>query len=182
MPLFFVTGNAGKFEEVRSFVAGVEQWDVDLPEIQEMDARAIIAEKLAEARRHREGTFIVEDTSLYLSCLRGLPGPLIKWFLQCLGDEGLSDLAARLGDDRAEARIYFGLASPAGGVAYYEGAVAGRIVKPRGTRGFGWDRLFQPDGSDLTFGEMDADAKQAFSMRRKALDALLAAHPGLSRS
>jgi len=44
-----------------------------LPELQEIDARKIIEAKLIEARKYHDGEFIVEDTSLYLNCLNGLP-------------------------------------------------------------------------------------------------------------
>ena len=82
MKLYFVTGNKTKFEEVRAMVSNVEQVDIDLPEIQEIDAREIIRFKLQEALKRAEGSFIVEDTSLYMDCLNGLPGPLVKWFLK----------------------------------------------------------------------------------------------------
>lgn len=81
MRLLFITGNKGKFEEVKAALSFVEQFNVDLPEIQEIDSRKIIKFKLLEALRHKNAGFIVEDTSLHLDCLNGLPGPLIRWFL-----------------------------------------------------------------------------------------------------
>ena len=36
----------------------------------------------------------------------------------------------------------------------------------------GWDPVFQPDGYDTTFAEMDKSVKNTFSHRFKALDAL----------
>ena len=45
-------------------------------------------------------------------------------------------------------------------------------MKPSG-QGFGWDPIFSPDGSELSFGAMSFDQKQDFSMRRLSLDALL---------
>ena len=83
--LYFVTGNPGKLAEIKSLLPEVEQLDIDLTEIQDIDARNIIREKLTEARRHQKGELLVEDTSLYLDCLNGFPGPLIKWLLGSIG-------------------------------------------------------------------------------------------------
>ncbi|HXF43868.1 MAG TPA: non-canonical purine NTP pyrophosphatase [Candidatus Paceibacterota bacterium] len=73
MALFFITSNKNKFEEVKTILGDVEQLDIDLPEVQDIDAKNIIRAKLLEAFNHKEGEFIVEDTSLYLDCLQGLP-------------------------------------------------------------------------------------------------------------
>jgi non-canonical purine NTP pyrophosphatase (RdgB/HAM1 family) len=171
MTLYFITGNKGKFAEVRDRIPDVRQLDVDLPELQEFDARIIVRAKLEAARQSYPGSFIVEDTALYFHGLGGLPGPLIKWFLARLGEDGLYRLVRRLDDDKAEARTVLGYCDEKGGVHFFEGAVRGRIVAPRGAGGFGWDRLFQPDGYDQTFAEMAPREKNAVSMRRLALDA-----------
>ena len=75
---------------------------------------------------------MVEDTSLYLDSLGGLPGPLIKWFLKALGSRGLYQLAERNGDTRARATTVIGVALDASSVRFYEGTVDGRLVEPRG--------------------------------------------------
>lgn len=59
---------------------------------------------------------------------------------------------------------------PDGKLVYGEGSVEGVLVNPtRGSNGFGYDPCFQPLGSDLTFGEMSAEQKTAFSHRAHAL-------------
>ncbi len=78
-PILFITGNEGKLREVRELLPDVQGIDMDLAEMQEIDAHKIIAAKLAEAQRYQSGPFIVEDTSLYIDAMNGLPGPLIKW-------------------------------------------------------------------------------------------------------
>ena len=60
--LYFITGNKNKVAEAKAILGTVEQLDIDLPEIQELDARKIIKAKLLEALAHRSGEFIVEDT------------------------------------------------------------------------------------------------------------------------
>lgn len=149
----------------------IEHLDVDLPEIQALDAKHIITTKLLEALTRTKGEFIVEDTSLYLECLQGLPGPLIKWFLETLGPQGLVQLTEKLGTDKAEAKTLIGYARSAKEMYYFEGSIKGRIVQPRGTR-FGWDPIFQPEGQHKTFAEMSKEEKNTMSHRRRALDKL----------
>jgi XTP/dITP diphosphohydrolase len=56
----------------------------------------------------------------------------------------------------------------------FAGRVAGHLVwPPRGERGFGYDPMFQPDGFDTTFGEMDPARKHAISHRARAFRRLL---------
>lgn len=170
MTLYFITGNKGKFEEAKSILGNIEQLDIELPEIQEIDARKIIRVKLLEALNHKKGEFFVEDTSLYLDCLKGLPGPLIKWFLKTIGNEGLYKITEKLGNNRAEAKTIIGYAKDRE-IHFFEGSANGKIVSPKGT-GFGWDPIFQPDGFSKTFGEMSKDEKNQISMRRMALNKL----------
>lgn len=61
------------------------------------------------------------------------------------------------------------LAWPDGQADVFEGRVDGHLVwPPRGTKGFGYDPMFVPDGHTLTFGEMEPDAKHALSHRARA--------------
>lgn len=170
--LYFITGSKNKFEEVKAILPEVEQLDIDLPEIQEIDAQKIIKAKLQAAFAHREGEFIVEDVSFYLDCLNGLPGPLIKWFLKTIGNEGLVNLATKLGNDRAVAKTLIGYARRTNDIHFFEGTIKGRIVEARGEKGFGWDPIFIPDGHEKTFAEMGIEEKNEISMRRIALNKL----------
>ncbi|KAL6032744.1 hypothetical protein STEG23_016182 [Scotinomys teguina] len=45
----------------------------------------------------------------------------------------------------------------------------GQIVKPRGSRDFGWDPCFQPDGYEQTYAEMPKAEKNSISHRFQAL-------------
>ena len=172
MALYFITGNRNKFEEAKSILSDLKQLDIDLPEIQEIDAHEIIKAKLCEALKHEKGELIVEDTSLYLDCLNGLPGPLIKWFLKTIGNEGLVNFVQKLGNDRAQARTIIGYAKNPEEIHFFEGVVRGIIVYPRDGTHFGWDPIFQPEGCTRTFSEMGPDEKNKISMRRMAFDKL----------
>ena len=68
------------------------------------------------------------------------------------------------------------VAWPKGPVVAVEGRIDGALTFPRrGTRGFGYDPIFIPEGGSLTFGEMDPEAKDAVSHRARAFAALKAA-------
>lgn len=154
---------------------GIEQLEIDLPEIQELDAHKIVRAKLEEALKHKRSAFMVEDTSLYLDALSGLPGPLIKWFLKTIGNEGLVKIAEAFGNTGAEARTVIGYTDGSGNVEYFEGSVRGRIVAPRGETRFGWDPIFEPEGMSKTYAELSSEKeKDAVSMRRIAVEKLKA--------
>jgi inosine triphosphate pyrophosphatase len=172
MMLYFVTGNANKFSDAKIFLGEVEQLDIDLPEIQGLDPHAIMKAKLAEAFRHHQGPFIVDDVSLYMECLNGLPGPLIKWFMKSIGLEGIVVLAEKLGNIRAEVSTILAYAQSADDIIFFEGRAKGTLVRPRGQGGFGWDVIFQPDGSDKTYAEMKEKNPGPNAMRTEALTKL----------
>jgi non-canonical purine NTP pyrophosphatase (RdgB/HAM1 family) len=172
MPIYFLTANKNKFREAREIIPELEQLDIELPEIQEIDSRKIIEVKLAEALKNHQGGFIVEDTSLSLKALNGLPGPLIKWFLATIGNDGLWKMAESFADFSAEAKTVIGYAENPADVHYFEGAIKGKIVAPRGAANFGWDPIFQPEGYAETFAEMTLAEKNKISMRRQAFEQL----------
>lgn len=58
---------------------------------------------------------------------------------------------------------------------FFEGIIEGTIRKERsGTEGFGYDPIFQPDGYDITFGEMSLEEKNRISHRANAIEQLIA--------
>src|SRR3546814_3832381 len=66
------------------------------------------------------------------------------------------------------------LAWPDGHIESFEGRVDGLIVwPPRGTKGFGYDPIFQPIGRNQTFGEIEPDEKHAMSHRADAFSQLV---------
>ncbi len=165
--MYFVTGNPGKFREAKEIIPELKQIELDLTEIQEFDMQKIVKAKLIEASKKVEGEVVVEDTGLFLDCLNGLPGPMIKWFLKRVGNKGLFEICDSLGQYGAKAKTVVGLYDD--DFHFYEGCVRGKIVSPRG-EGFGWDPVFQPEGYSKTFGEIGF--KNDISMRRKAFEKL----------
>jgi inosine triphosphate pyrophosphatase len=169
---YFITGNKNKFKEAKAILPDIEQLDIDLPEIQAIDAQVVIKAKLEAAFEHRRGNFIVEDTSLYLDCLNGLPGPLIKWFMKTIGNDGLHELAAKFGNYKVQAKTVIGYAKNKDEIYFFEGVVNGSITAPAHGSDFGWDPIFKPDQSDKTYAYMSPTDKNAISVRRIALNKL----------
>ena len=83
-------------------------------------------------------------------------------------------MANALGDDKGYAMTIFGYKESAESeVVTFEGRTEGRIVEPRGSRKFGWDCVFLPDGEEMTYGELDGERKNRISQRKRALVKLL---------
>tara|TARA_Y100000034_G_C6594139_1_gene258212 strand:- start:3 stop:536 length:534 start_codon:yes stop_codon:yes gene_type:complete len=166
MTLYFITGNQNKLREVQAIIPDVEGVDMDLPEIQSLDPQKIITEKLKEAVKEKEGEYFVEDTSLYLECLNGFPGPLIKWLLERLGKEGIAELVSNYENNNVVAKTVIGY-SNGKDIHFFIGEIKGKIVTPRGESDFGFDPIFEFNGR--TFAEMTAEEKNKISHRKQAL-------------
>lgn len=174
LEITFITGNAKKAEELgRHLNHPVAHQKLDVKEIQSLDLSEIIEEKALEAYKQIQKPVLVEDTSLTFSALGSLPGPLIKWFLQELGNDRLCKLVDGYGSRDAIAEVQFGLCLDGTNVLTFSGQREGVIAPvPRGEQGFGWDPIFIPKGYDKTWGEMNWEEKDATSMRMIALNKL----------
>lgn len=74
----------------------------------------------------------------------------------------------------AQFRCTLVLAWPDGHDEVFEGVMPGQVVWPmRGDQGHGYDPIFQPDGFDITFGEMDRWKKNEISHRADAFRKLV---------
>ncbi len=171
--LTFITGNASKAEQLaRHLEYPVTHKKLDLDEIQSLDIRKIVEHKVKEAHKHLGTPVLVEDTSLTFNALGNLPGPLIKWFLTELDNDGLCKLLHGYSDRSALAEVCFGYYDGKE-ISYFEAQMKGSISQsPRGDSGFGWDPVFIPEGHEKTWGEMTIDEQNETSMRRVALKKL----------
>ncbi|MCS6886183.1 MAG: RdgB/HAM1 family non-canonical purine NTP pyrophosphatase [Acidobacteriota bacterium] len=171
--LYFVTANENKVKEARQILKlPVEHVHLDLDEPQTLDLETIVRQKAIQAHQKTGLPVIVEDTALSFVAWNGLPGTFIKWFLQTVGPVGILKMLSSYEDRRATATT---------AVAFHDGKqtlvatgqTKGQIaLAPCGQQGFGWDAIFIPDQASTTFAEMSIDIKNAFSMRRKALEQL----------
>lgn len=169
--LTFITGNAGKAKYLSDyFHLPVDHVKLDLHEIQSLNLKEVVEDKAKRAFEIVHAPVLVEDVSLTFSALKALPGPLIKWFLETLGNDGLCRLLDAFGDRSALAEVEFAICDE-NGTHTFGGSMEGTIADtPRGEMGFGWDPVFIPKGYDKTWAEMTDDEKHATSMRKIALE------------
>lgn len=172
-PLTFITGNPEKAAQLsRHLDYEIEHKKLDVHEIQSLDLEEVAIHKAQEAYKLMGSPVLVEDTALTFKALGSLPGPLIKWFLASLGNEGLSKILDTYADRSAVAQVCFALCDEKG-VQIFKGEIEGTIAKePRGEKGFGWDPIFIPQGYEKTWGEMGVEEQKETSMRRIALKKL----------
>nr|CAD2191821.1 unnamed protein product [Meloidogyne enterolobii] len=173
--LKFVTSNQNKLKELKALLGSnfnVEHIGLDLPEFQG-EPNEIVAKKCEHAVKQIEGPVLVEDTCLCFNAFEGLPGPYIKWFLEKLKPEGLIKLLAGFEDKSGYALCTFAYCKGVNQQIYtFQGRTEGIIVEPRGSRQFGWDPCFMPNGFEKTFAEMTSEEKNKISHRGKALEKL----------
>ena len=163
-----VTGNPGKVRELEVMSLGrlkFQMLQLDLPEIQSLDLKEIVTDKLQRAYKEAATPVIVDDVSAELENLNGLPGPFIKFFDQRLDGKALLTLA---GEENAKVTIRCVVGYYDGSkMLFGEGSVIGSVVSPRGENGFGFDPIIMPDGETRTMSEMTAEEKLAISHRGK---------------
>ncbi|MDE1768878.1 MAG: non-canonical purine NTP pyrophosphatase [Candidatus Micrarchaeota archaeon] len=163
------TSNNSKFRELRQLLGnGFMRADVSVDEIQSLDTARIAKDKARKAYAAVGEPVIAEDTGLYVKELGGYPGAMIKWVERMpYGYERLCRFV-----DTCRSRAAYAETT----LAFYDGkrlraftgTLHGRIALHPAGKGFGWDVIFIPKGSELTLGQMGQEAKNRISMRKEA--------------
>jgi XTP/dITP diphosphohydrolase len=177
--LVLVTMRAEKAEEARRLGFDVAQEAMELPEPQALDPGEIVEAKARAAFARAGRPVLVEDSGLALSAWRGFPGALVKWMEKTVGLEGIARMLDAF-PDRTATAVCVVASFDGRDLAVGRGEVRGSIAAaPRGSAGFGWDRLFVPEGDTRTFAEMTPAEKDRVSHRRRAWEALARSRPDL---
>jgi XTP/dITP diphosphohydrolase len=186
--LVIATHNKGKLAEIDDLLRpfGIEvvgAGALGLPEPEETgDSFEANATLKAEAAATATGLpALADDSGLVVSALGGEPGIYsARW----AGPARDFSLAMRTVEDRlrgkSDRRAHFvaalALAWPDGDVEVFRGEAHGVLTwPPRGTKGFGYDPMFQPEGDTRTFGEIEPEEKHRISHRADAFRKLVAA-------
>jgi XTP/dITP diphosphohydrolase len=186
--LVIATHNKGKLAEIdellRPFhIDVVGAGTLGLPEPEETGASFEANASLkAHAAADASGLpALADDSGLVVPALRGEPGIYsARW----AGPQRDFALAMRTVEDRlqgkSDRRAHFvaalALAWPDGHAQVFRGEAHGVLIwPPRGTKGFGYDPMFLPDGYEHTFGELDPAEKHRISHRADAFRKLVAA-------
>jgi XTP/dITP diphosphohydrolase len=194
--LVVATHNPGKLWELQQLLAphgvdAVSVGDLGLPEPEETEStfRGNALLKATSAAKAAELPAFADDSGLCVDALDGAPGVYSARWAGEERDFGAAikrverELLERGAKPPFPAHFICALAVvwPDGHVEEFEGRVDGVLVfPPRGTKGFGYDPIFLPNGLDKTFGEMmsaekhamPGDGSQALSHRARAFQAL----------
>lgn len=185
--LVVASHNPGKLREIVDLLAplGIEPVGAAELGLAEPDETgATFAENAALKARAAAATTglpaLADDSGLIIHALGGQPGiHTARW----AGPE--RDYAAAFArverelaghaDRRARFVATLALAWPGGAVELFEGTVEGVLVTPaRGTNGFGYDPVFEPEGTGRTFAEMPPEEKRRYNHRARAFARLAA--------
>lgn len=156
----FITGNQKKAEYLKRYLGyPVDHVKLELDEIQSLDLKEIVEHKVRQAYEQIKKPVIVEDVALEFTALGRLPGPFIKFFLEELSEEAICEMLC--GKERdAIARCVFGYFN-GDELKLFEGGLAGRVPEqPSGEGGYGWDRLFIPEGYEVSRAELSEEDDQ----------------------
>ncbi|MCK5449389.1 RdgB/HAM1 family non-canonical purine NTP pyrophosphatase [Candidatus Pacearchaeota archaeon] len=163
--IYFVSGNKNKYEEIQKIInINLGHFEINLEEIQSKDIYEIVREKAKFAYNILKKPVIVEDVGFYLECLNQFPGPLIKFLIGSIGPEGISNLVKNYKEKACVVRCVLCFFDGKK-FNFFTGDVNGKIVKPIGRKGFGFDPIFKPKGNKKTFAQMTKAQKNKISHR-----------------
>jgi len=190
--LLVATHNAGKLEEIADLISefGVSVVGAAEKGLPEPDETGTTFVENARIKAHAAVSAtglpaLADDSGIEIDALGGAPGvytadwaetPNGRDFVMAMA-RSHSELEAANAPSPRTARFCctFVLAWPDGHDEVFEGRMEGQIVWPmRGKQGHGYDPIFQPDGYDVTFGEMDRWEKNKISHRADAFAKLRA--------
>lgn len=183
--LIFATNNEHKVEEIQSAIGNIIDVislkqagiDIDIPEPHDtLEENA--SEKSRTIHRLTKINCFSEDTGLEVEALNSEPGVKSARYAgeDKSFDKNIDKLLSKLGDNKnrkAQFRTVVSLILD-DKEYLFEGICEGGILTERkGEKGFGYDPVFIPDGSEKTFAEMSMDEKNEYSHRKKAADKMI---------
>ncbi len=190
--LLVATHNRGKLEEIAHLlkpygisVVGAADKGLAEPEETETSFAGNARIKAHAAARATGLPALADDSGIEIDALGGAPGVhTADWAETGQGRDfamAMSKAHDRLVESgapqpwRARFCCTLVLAWPDGHDEVFPGTVEGKIIWPmRGDQGHGYDPIFQPDGYEVTFGEMDRWGKNRISHRGDAFARLVA--------
>ena len=185
--LLVATHNAGKLTEISEILAPhgvtvVGAGDMDLPEPEETEDTFVGNARIkAHAAAQATGLpALADDSGITIDALDGAPGVYTADWAETDNGRDFMMAMTRANDEitakgpdaprTAQFRCTLVIAWPDGHDEVFEGVMPGSLVWPiRGEGGFGYDPMFQPEGYDITCGEMNKAEKNKISHRGRAL-------------
>ena len=180
MEIVFASNNLHKIKEINNVLGDsfklLSLSDIKMEEDIPEDEPTLEGNALQKARFIHRATgmnVFADDTGLETEALNGEPGVHSARFAgENKNSEANIDKLLSLMENNTnrKARFRTVIALILEGKEYlFEGIVTGKIISERrGRMGFGYDPVFMPDGSKLTFAEMELDEKNLISHRARA--------------
>jgi len=178
--LVFATNNQHKTEEIRSALEGKYEvlnledigCLVDIPETADtFEGNASL--KSAYVVEHFSLDCFADDSGLEVEALNNEPGVYSARYSGSRDSaENIQLVLKKLeGNNNRKARFKTVISLMQNGENHiFEGIIEGTIrAALSGSKGFGYDPIFQPDGYEITFAEMDMAEKNKISHRAIAL-------------
>lgn len=191
--LVVATHNLGKLEEFRALLAGhpvelVSAGELGLDEPAETETSFLGNARIkAHTAAGASGLpALADDSGIEIDALDGAPGVYTADWAEGPGGRDFVRAMTRAHEAlvaggrpepwTARFRATLVLAWPDGHEESFEGRIEGRCVWPmRGASGHGYDPMFQPDGFDVTLGELPLAEKNRISHRADAVRRFAAA-------
>lgn len=181
--LFLASGNPHKIEELQQILEplGIELKSTldypNAPDVEE-DQPDLKGNALKKARFWYEETglpAIADDTGLEVAALNGAPGVYSARYAgeNVTYQENVDKLLRELeGEENRVAQFRTVIAYiTEEGEHFFEGVCKGEILtEQKGTKGFGYDPIFQTEEYNQTFAELDAKVKNKISHRGRAIE------------
>ncbi|MGC9383852.1 MAG: RdgB/HAM1 family non-canonical purine NTP pyrophosphatase [Kosmotogaceae bacterium] len=184
MILYLVTTNSNKLKEIND----ISPDRFEIKSIYEIFPESVVEEngdtflqnaiKKVEAYKEQSVYLLSDDSGLEIDCMNGFPGVKSARYLENASyKEKMESIIEMLknSDDRSASFRCMAVFYDPFKSNYFasEGSVNGSISnKIRGSKGFGYDPIFIPDGYDGTFGELGDDVKSKISHRVRAFKKL----------
>jgi XTP/dITP diphosphohydrolase len=183
--LVIASHNPGKVEEIAALlgpfgIATISARSLGLPEPEETgDSFEANATLKARAAAEASGlTALADDSGLVVPALGGAPGIYsARWAGPAKNFHMAMERVHHELEELDRSAVFvavLALTRPEGSTELFRGEVPGTLTwPPRGDRGFGYDPMFIPRGSTLTFGEIDPEEKHRISHRARAFAKLI---------
>lgn len=181
--LVIATTNEGKFREIVEELKQVSVQLQPLSDFRDVPESPETGRTFAENAKQKADFYfeqlqlpvLAEDSGLMIPVLGDFPG-LHSARVASTDSERIQIVLERLrnASDRSAYYVCQMVLKMRHHVCLAGGTCHGRITQaPKGEQGFGYDPIFQPDGGDLTFGEMTPGQKSSYSHRGQAARYLL---------
>jgi len=176
--IFFATSNPHKFREVKSIFSSynlnLKHLKVKTTEIQSENLEEIAKNSLSQVLSKYNQPIFVEDAGLFVKALKGFPGPYSSYVYKTVGVEGILKLMKNINNRKAFFLSVVVFGKPNTKPKIFTGKVEGEITfNVRGSGGFGFDPIFQPQKLKKTFSEMTLEEKNKYSHRAEAIRKLI---------